>query len=121
LIPCPLALADRIPCLAPDPCPHVPAQSRVTVPFEEAIVGYRFDTQRATVYWWHFVQQPDGSLSSDLDGAHLGWLSRRPRAALPREMLVWRLTDAHQLRRLLSVRTSLRSSNPKRRRQHAPC
>jgi hypothetical protein len=37
----------------------------VTVPFEEAIVGYRFDTQRATVYWWHFVQQPDGSFSSD--------------------------------------------------------
>jgi len=35
----------------------------VTVPFEEAIVGYRPDTERATVYWWHFVRQSDGSLT----------------------------------------------------------
>lgn len=63
--PTSLALSDRIPCLGPAHCPHVPAQSRVTVPFEEAIVGYRSDTERATVYWWRFVAQPDGSLSPD--------------------------------------------------------
>jgi hypothetical protein len=37
----------------------------VTVPFEEAIVGYRSDTERATVYWWRFVAQPGGSLTPD--------------------------------------------------------
>jgi hypothetical protein len=63
--PMSLALSDRIPCLELAHCPHVPAQSRVTVPFEEAIVGYRSDTKRATVYWWHFVPQPDGSLTPD--------------------------------------------------------
>jgi hypothetical protein len=63
--PLSLALSDRIPCLAPDPCPHVPARSRVTVPFEEAIVGYRSDTQRATVHWWHFVPRADGSFTAD--------------------------------------------------------
>jgi hypothetical protein len=63
--PMSLALSDRIPCLGPAHCPHVPAQSQVTVPFEEAIVGYRSDTKRATVYWWHFVPQPDGSLIPD--------------------------------------------------------
>jgi hypothetical protein len=63
--PLSLALSDRIPCLAPAPCPRVPAQSRVTVPFEEAIVGYRSDTERALVYWWHFVPQVDGSFIAD--------------------------------------------------------
>jgi hypothetical protein len=63
--PMSLALSDRIPCLELAPCPHVPARSRVTVPFEEAIVGYRSDTERATVYWWHFVPGPDGSLTPD--------------------------------------------------------
>jgi len=63
--PMSLALSDRIPCLEPAHCPQVPAQSRVTLPFEEAIVGYRSDTPRATVYWWHFVPQPDGSLTPD--------------------------------------------------------
>ena len=63
--PMSLALSDRIPCLEPAHCPQVPAQRRVTVPFEEAIVGYRPDTERVTVYWWHFVPQPDGSLTPD--------------------------------------------------------
>jgi hypothetical protein len=63
--PLSLALSDRIPCLAPTGCPRVPAQGRVTVPFEEAIVGYRPDTERAIVYWWHFVPQRDGSFGAD--------------------------------------------------------
>ena len=63
--PMSLALSDRIPCLEPAHCPNVPPQSRVTVPFEEAVVGYRSDTERATVYWWHFIPQPDGSLTPD--------------------------------------------------------
>lgn len=63
--PMSLALSDRIPCLEPARCPQVPAQSRVTVPFEEAIVGYRSDTEQATVYWWHFVSQVDGSIAAD--------------------------------------------------------
>jgi hypothetical protein len=37
----------------------------VTVPSEEAIVGYRPETQRAIVYWWHFVPQMDGSFVAD--------------------------------------------------------
>jgi hypothetical protein len=63
--PMSLALSGPIPCLEPAHCPQVPAQSRVTVPSEEAIVGYRSDTERATVYWWHFVPQPDGSFAPD--------------------------------------------------------
>jgi hypothetical protein len=63
--PLTLALSDRIPCLEPANCPSVPARSRITVPFEEAIVGYRAETERALVYWWHFVQQPDGSVQAD--------------------------------------------------------
>jgi hypothetical protein len=64
--PLSLALSDRIPCLKRENCPSVPAQGRVTVPFEEAIVGYRPDTRRAEVYWWHFVAQPGGSYGADL-------------------------------------------------------
>ena len=45
-------------------------QSRVTVPFEEAIVGYRSDTERATVYWWHFVPAA-GWLPYPGRGAHI--------------------------------------------------
>lgn len=63
--PLSLALSAPIPCLEPTPCPHVPAHSRVTVTFEEAIVGYRPETERATVYWWHFVPQLDGSVIAD--------------------------------------------------------
>jgi hypothetical protein len=63
--PLSLALSDRIPCLEPLDCPRVPAQSRVTVPFEEAIVGYRRDTRQALVHWWHFVQRADGSVAAD--------------------------------------------------------
>ena len=37
--PLSLALSDQIPCLEPLDCPRVPAGSRVTVAFEEAIVG----------------------------------------------------------------------------------
>jgi hypothetical protein len=60
-----LALSDWIPCLVPAGCPKVPAQSRVTVPFDEAIVGYRPDTRQALVHWWHFVQRADGSVAAD--------------------------------------------------------
>jgi hypothetical protein len=63
--PLSLALSSPIPCLDPVPCPHVPARDRVTVPFEQAIVGYRAGTARATVYWWHFLPQPDGSVAPD--------------------------------------------------------
>jgi hypothetical protein len=63
--PLTLALSDRIPCLEPERCPSVPARGRVKVPFAEAIVGYRTETQRAEVYWWHFVPQPDGSVAAD--------------------------------------------------------
>ena len=63
--PLTLALSDRIPCLAPLSCPSVPAASRVTVPFEEAVVGYRPDTKRVLVHWWHFVQRGDGSAAAD--------------------------------------------------------
>jgi hypothetical protein len=63
--PLSLALSDRIPCLEPASCPRVPARSRITVPFSEAIVGYRPGTERALVSWWHFVQQPDGSARAD--------------------------------------------------------
>jgi hypothetical protein len=63
--PLTLALSDRIPCLQPARCPSVPARGRVTVPFTEAIVGYRTDTRRAEVYWWHFVAQPNGSVAAD--------------------------------------------------------
>jgi hypothetical protein len=63
--PLTLALTDRVPCLSPERCPSVPAQSKVTVPFDEAVVGYRPETRTAEVYWWHFVRQPDGSLAAD--------------------------------------------------------
>jgi hypothetical protein len=63
--PLTLALSDRIPCLAPLDCPSVPAGGRVTVPFEEAVVGYRPDTELVLVHWWHFVQRGDGSPVAD--------------------------------------------------------
>jgi hypothetical protein len=63
--PLSLALSGPIPCLEPLDCPSVPAGGSVTVPFEEAIVGYRPDTEQALVHWWHFVQQPDGSAAAD--------------------------------------------------------
>lgn len=63
--PLTLALSDAVPCRQAEGCPSVSANSRVTVPFEDAIVGYRADTRRAEVYWWHFVQRPDGSVAAD--------------------------------------------------------
>jgi hypothetical protein len=63
--PLTLALSDRIPCLEPLDCPTVPAGGRVTVPFEEAVVGYRPDTELVLVHWWHFVQRGDGSAVAD--------------------------------------------------------
>jgi hypothetical protein len=63
--PLSLALSGPVPCLDPVPCPHVPARDRLTVPFEQAIVGYHSRTERATVYWWHFLPQPDGSVAPD--------------------------------------------------------
>jgi hypothetical protein len=63
--PLSLALSDAIPCREPTGCSFVPAKSRVTVPFEETIVGYRTDTELALVHWWHFVRQPDGSVAAD--------------------------------------------------------
>jgi hypothetical protein len=65
LDPLSLALSDRIPCLEPGRCPGVDGQSRVTIPYHEAIVGYRLDTARATVFWWHLLPQPDGSVVAD--------------------------------------------------------
>jgi hypothetical protein len=41
----------------------VPAGKRVTVPFEEAVVGYRPGTELVLVHWWHFVQR--GSAVAD--------------------------------------------------------
>jgi hypothetical protein len=61
--PLTLALSDRIPCLEPLNCPSVPAGKRVTVPFEEAVVGYRPGTELVLVHWWHFVQR--GSAVAD--------------------------------------------------------
>jgi hypothetical protein len=63
--PLSLALSDRIPCLGPTNCPSVPAHSRVTLPFEEAIVGYRPGTERALVHWWRFVRQSTGGIAAD--------------------------------------------------------
>jgi hypothetical protein len=63
--PLTLALSDRIPCAEPLGCPRVPAGSRVTVPFEEAVVGYRAETKLVLVHWWHFVQRGDGSAVAD--------------------------------------------------------
>jgi hypothetical protein len=63
--PLSLALSGRVPCQGPEGCPRVAAHSRLTVPFNDAIVGYRSDTRQAEVYWWHFVQQPDGSVAAD--------------------------------------------------------
>lgn len=63
--PLTLALSDRIPCLEPVNCPSVPAGGRVTVPFEEAVVGYRPETRLVLVHWWHFVQRGDGSAVAD--------------------------------------------------------
>lgn len=65
LDPLSLALSAPIPCETPTDCPRISPRSRVTVPFEEAIVGYRADTERALVYWWHFVPQRDGSVAAD--------------------------------------------------------
>jgi hypothetical protein len=64
--PLSLALSDRIPCLEVEGCPSVPAGRTVTVPFAEAIVGYRPETERILVYWWHFVQRADGKPEADL-------------------------------------------------------
>ena len=63
--PLTLALSDRIPCLEPLDCPSVPAGKRVTVPYEEAVVGYRPGTELVLVHWWHFVQRGDGSAVAD--------------------------------------------------------
>ena len=63
--PLTLALSDRIPCLQPLDCPSVPAGKRVTVPYEEAVVGYRPETEQVLVHWWHFVQRGDGSAVAD--------------------------------------------------------
>jgi hypothetical protein len=63
--PLTLALSDRIPCLEPHDCPSVPAGGRITVPFEEAVVGYRPGTDLVLVHWWHFVQRGDGSAVAD--------------------------------------------------------
>jgi hypothetical protein len=63
--PLTLALSDRIPCLEPLDCPSVPAGERVTVPFEEVVVGYRPETDLVLVHWWHFVQRGDGSAVAD--------------------------------------------------------
>ncbi len=60
-----LALSDQIPCADPANCASVAARSRVTVPFEESVVGYRPDTELALVHWWHFVQRGDGSVAAD--------------------------------------------------------
>jgi hypothetical protein len=63
--PLTLALSAPIPCLEPLDCPSVPAGRRITVAFEEAIVGYRPETELALVHWWHFVQRGDGSAVAD--------------------------------------------------------
>jgi hypothetical protein len=63
--PLTLALSDRIPCAEPLNCPSVAAGGQVTVPFDEAIVGYRPETELALVHWWHFVQRGDGSAVAD--------------------------------------------------------
>lgn len=63
--PLSLALSDRIPCLEPANCPSVAAGAQVTVPFEDAVVGYRPDTRHILVHWWHFVQRGDGSVAAD--------------------------------------------------------
>ena len=63
--PLSLALSGPVPCLEPLGCPSVPAGARITVAFEEAVVGYRPDTKRALVHWWHFVQRGDGSVAAD--------------------------------------------------------
>jgi hypothetical protein len=63
--PLTLALSDRIPCLEPLNCPSVPAGKRVTVPFEEAVVGYRPGTELVLLHWWHFVQRGAGSAVAD--------------------------------------------------------
>jgi hypothetical protein len=43
----------------------VAAGGRVTVPLEEAVVGYRPETKLVLVHWWHFVQRSDGSAVAD--------------------------------------------------------
>ena len=63
--PLTLALSDQIPCAMPTNCPSVPAGSRVTVAYGDAIAGYRPGTERALVHWWHFVQRGDGSVAAD--------------------------------------------------------
>jgi hypothetical protein len=63
--PLTLALSDRIPCAEPLNCPRVPAGARITVPFEEAVVGYRSETKLVLVHWWHFVQRGDGAAVAD--------------------------------------------------------
>lgn len=63
--PLTLALSDRIPCAEPVDCPRVPAGDRITVPFEDAVVGYRAETKLVLVHWWHFVQRGDGSAVAD--------------------------------------------------------
>jgi hypothetical protein len=63
--PLTLALSDRIPCFEPLDCPSVPAGGRVTVPFEEAVIGYRPETELVLVYWWYFMQRGDGSAVAD--------------------------------------------------------
>lgn len=63
--PLTLALSDRIPCLGPLNCPSVAAGARVTVPFQEAVVGYRSDTKLVLVHWWRFVEGGDGSVAAD--------------------------------------------------------
>jgi hypothetical protein len=63
--PLTLALSDRIPCAEPLNCPRVPPGDRVTVPFEEAVVGYRPETKLVLVHWWHFVQRGDGPAVAD--------------------------------------------------------
>lgn len=60
-----LALSDGIPCLEPLDCPSVPAGASVTVPFDEAVVGYRPGTELVLVHWWHFVQRGDGTAVAD--------------------------------------------------------
>ncbi len=55
------ALADWVPCVSGPSCPsQAPGEQRV-IPWS-AILGASPDRHEYSVYWWHAVAQPDGSV-----------------------------------------------------------
>lgn len=57
-----LALLDWVPCTATGPtCSSLAAGEQREIPWA-SVLGYSANTKQYTVYWWHSLVMPDGTL-----------------------------------------------------------